>query len=340
MSVAKYHIDIHGKPARCYATVQDCPRGGAGDHFGSYKEAEAAADARFSEAYGQTASVTKPTSSTAQRIATVNKQAEDAANALRIKVQNFQHDDEMMVDKINEKLPAGTFITDPHGRAEDGTVAPHDQMYPTTVVRTNNDGTQTYFHFGQSGVLHQMSGAHRDSPENQRFYEALKKDANVGMDIKHLAATRVKTQVAQRRAFDMIKTQQELTALQNQGTNSAYYPQRSLDLYHPVDYTDYSEFSNAVNAESQRVKLMEHTPAMIMPSHPGLEKFPPAKVYHIDNGENMGTDVTPVIQDFQNRYHQAGNEELRAIHRKAAIVHLESIAEQHQINDIRRSLSV
>lgn len=57
-----FHIDIHGKPAPCQATVQECRRQRGsqdGVHYATYEEADAAAQRHMTAKYGATSTVTK-----------------------------------------------------------------------------------------------------------------------------------------------------------------------------------------------------------------------------------------------------------------------------------------
>jgi len=50
--MAKYHINKHGVPAICKAKDGNCPLGGEGEHFDTFKEAQEQADKTNKKEYG------------------------------------------------------------------------------------------------------------------------------------------------------------------------------------------------------------------------------------------------------------------------------------------------
>lgn len=336
MSKNKWHINIHGIPALCEATVQECRRQNGsrdGVHYDTYQEAYIASQQEMTATYGATASITKPATRPLRSAESISKEEQRAAKAQRIsdaarsaegelaiKRQHFQHDDEMMVEQLNEKLPPHTRIAGSYAPSID--VTSFDQLYPHTIAYTNPDnGSVTQFHYTPNGVLARVTGEDRNSDAVRGVEKMLKGDKAIQHQMKQLSATRVNTDIAARREFDMKKTRLEVDQVAR-GENSLgllgvrHVP--SINRFQEVPVTEQNRFVRDMNAVSDTVTIKE-----VQSTYGGPSQFV------MKTQDDKGIDVTNMLLNANHRYEGANTSEHAALHRDTTVLKMEQLHEKY-----------
>lgn len=347
MSAVKYHINKHGQPAECEASVQSCKAQGGGEHFDNFEDARIAAEQKLSQEHGTTVSVKKPagtvapehsTVSTATQQATVteeaaaqqrsqaaqkiSRRASTAEKDLRSARNRFNKDDARIVEKLNETLPAHAAMANVNGTvAKTGNVAVRDQAHPHTIVYHDPEtGRSTNFHYTQKGKLGKVTGEYRSEQVSKDFEQQLTTDDTLNAQIRSVAVHRIKTDVTTRREHDMRRTRLETKRLaegQNGDISKVAQNIKSVERFQQVPEQDMQQFGKDINEHSRDVQVTEVKPRSGGPSQ-----------FFIGHDGDQGVDVTDFMTDRSNRYNQAGMGLNAAIHRDATIAQLEAIQQE------------